>query len=446
MARVLWWGDAGCHTGFARVTHSIGDRLVRDYGHEVSVLAVNHLGDWWNTPMRLFRANKMSPTDVYGQTRIVELLADVMPEAIVILNDPVPTLKFLLQNKNDPSFALRGGGPMKAPIIAYVPIDGHNYTPALESLGGLAHRVAMTRYGESLMPGSTYIPHGVDTATYRPLSVSSPMTTSGGKVITSQREAKQAFGYDPDSFLVLRVDRNSHRKAYPDTWKALVPVMKRHSDIVVHFQCVARDEYNLDELVWREPELRQRIYFGKGLNTFTGWPEGDLAILYNAADVFVSTSWGEGFGLTLAEAAACGTPVIAQNVSAIPEVVGPGGRFIEPQREAVVPMGHEQWQPDVAAFSKAIESLYLAGGSRRKMGEAGRRHIVDSYSWDEAAKGFDLVIREQIELRSGRGSQAGSAEPGADPGRAVQHRDAGDDGEAGRGRPPDPALHGLVNG
>ena len=35
MARVLWLGDAGCHTGFGRVTHAIGERLVRDYGHDI---------------------------------------------------------------------------------------------------------------------------------------------------------------------------------------------------------------------------------------------------------------------------------------------------------------------------------------------------------------------------------------------------------------------------
>lgn len=446
MARVLWLGDAGCHTGFGRVTHSIGDRLVSKYGHEVSVLAVNHLGDWWPTPMRLYRANKLSPMDLYGQTRIVELLAEVMPEAIVILNDPVPALKFILDNKNDPTFALRSGGPMNAPILAYLPIDGYNYTPALESLGGYVTRVAMTKFGQATMPGSELVTHGVDTETFRPVSAAHPMTTSSGKVITSKREAKAAFGYDPDSFLVLRVDRNSRRKAFPDSWKALVPVMKRHGDVVVHFQCSARDEFNLDELLWREPELRRRIFFGRNLSTFKGWPEEDLAILYNAADVFLSTSWGEGFGLTLAEATASGVPVIAQNVSAIPEVVGPGGRFIEPQRAVVAPMGHEQWEPDVPAFTQAIEELYLGRGSRRKMGEAGRQHVVSNFSWDESARAFDSLIREAIDQRSGRGSQAGPA-PGPDPGSGVQHRDTSDDGEGGgAGGPAEPALHGVLNG
>ena len=55
MSKVLWLGDAGCHTGFARVTHAIGERLVRDFGHEVHVLAINYDGgDPWDTPLKMY--------------------------------------------------------------------------------------------------------------------------------------------------------------------------------------------------------------------------------------------------------------------------------------------------------------------------------------------------------------------------------------------------------
>lgn len=35
MSKLLVVGDAGCHSGFAKVVHEIGDRLVTDHGHEV---------------------------------------------------------------------------------------------------------------------------------------------------------------------------------------------------------------------------------------------------------------------------------------------------------------------------------------------------------------------------------------------------------------------------
>jgi len=56
----------------------------------------------------------------------------------------------------------------------------------------------------------------------------------------------------------------------------------------------------------------------------------ELAELYNAADVFVTLSKSEGFGIPVAESMACGTPVVASNMSALPEVVGKAGILVDP--------------------------------------------------------------------------------------------------------------------
>jgi len=58
-------------------------------------------------------------------------------------------------------------------------------------------------------------------------------------------------------------------------------------------------------------------------------PEEDLPRFYSAAELFVFPSLYEGFGLPVLEAMACGAPVIAQNSSSIPEVVGDAGILID---------------------------------------------------------------------------------------------------------------------
>jgi len=69
----------------------------------------------------------------------------------------------------------------------------------------------------------------------------------------------------------------------------------------------------------------------KGDVIFTGrLAEDDLLSLYQAADVFVDPSLFEGFGLQVAEAMACGVPVITSNVSSLPEVVGDAGVLVDP--------------------------------------------------------------------------------------------------------------------
>jgi glycosyltransferase involved in cell wall biosynthesis len=145
-------------------------------------------------------------------------------------------------------------------------------------------------------------------------------------------------------------------------------------------------------VMWNDEDIRERVSFSPQVTGYHGWDADKLALLYSAADVFVSTSWGEGFGLPALEAMACGTPVIAQDCSAISEVVGPGGVLIPPAGRITAPMGQDHCLPDIPAFTEAIEHLYKAGGVRRKLGKAAFEH-ASRFSWDYAAAKFDSILR-----------------------------------------------------
>jgi len=230
--RVLWLGDAGCHTGFGRVTHAIGERLVRDYGHDIHVLAVNYDGDHVDTNLKLYVPTKLVGHDLYGQSRFVEMLGTVEPDVVVMLNDPYVVAKFLFRNNWDKDRILL----QYRPIIAYMPVDGTNQPTEWDVVKKVTQPVVMSEFGHSWLPDAPLALHGVDSDVFRPAS-EKPLVTSAGQTIRTKREAKKALGYDPDGFLVVRVDRNSRRKDFGATFKALVPVMKRHPDIQVHFHC-----------------------------------------------------------------------------------------------------------------------------------------------------------------------------------------------------------------
>jgi glycosyltransferase involved in cell wall biosynthesis len=391
VAKVLWLGDAGCHSGFGRVTHSIGERLV-EIGHDVHVLATNHRGDYWNTTLKLYVPTLHTPSDTFGRTRIVELLDKLDPDVVVMLNDPNILLQLIFDNPYDTErYLLR-----YRPLLTYIPVDGYNQPSAWsEILTQVTNVVAMTKFGQRAFPGSQMVYHGVDTNLFWPVSPKRPITLGSGRVVTSKAEAKEALGYSRDWFLVLRVDKNSGRKDWPATWKALIPVMKRHRDVHAHFHTQITEGSTgimMNPMLSRELEVKDRFHFPDLMNAHTGWSQQDLNALYNAADLFVSTSRGEGFGLTLAEAAATGCPIIAQNISSIPEVVGPGGVLLEPERLITVPSGQDLWLANIDAFTEAIEHLYESRGARRELGKAGRDHVEKSFSWDFAATRFSEYI------------------------------------------------------
>ncbi|MBE0602927.1 MAG: methyltransferase domain-containing protein, partial [Deltaproteobacteria bacterium] len=119
---------------------------------------------------------------------------------------------------------------------------------------------------------------------------------------------------------------------------------------------------------------------------------------YNAADLFVLPSismrmWKEQFGMVLAEAMACGTPVISTSSGSIPEVVGDAG--------IVVPAN------DPGELAGAIASLCLSGTLREELGRKGRARAVGRYDSKVVAGQVGEVFARV--LRQGGGRTEGAA-------------------------------------
>jgi len=105
---------------------------------------------------------------------------------------------------------------------------------------------------------------------------------------------------------------------------------------------------------------------------------------YSAADVFATASLAETFGMTVLEAMACGTPVVAFNAGAIPEVLSKDCGIL-------VPAG------DVEKFGKALEKLIVNDELREDLGLNCRRRAEQKYSLekitDEYLKTYKEVLR-----------------------------------------------------
>lgn len=99
-----------------------------------------------------------------------------------------------------------------------------------------------------------------------------------------------------------------------------------------------------------------------------------LAEIYSQADVFVNPSKVESFGMTTAEALACGTPAIVYDTSACPEVV-------DNNTGRVVPLG------DVRALSKAIVDLCSQPG-RKEMRKACRERAISLFDRKDRYKEY----------------------------------------------------------
>ncbi|MCH8995283.1 MAG: glycosyltransferase family 4 protein [Chloroflexi bacterium] len=192
---------------------------------------------------------------------------------------------------------------------------------------------------------------GVDTETFRPLEV-----------------ARQ-----PDSILYVG-NSDDRNKGARYLLEALALLKDRRN---FRLTIVDRSNAFMAPLVARELGIEDRV-------TITGRVDREqLVRLYSETQLLVSPSLYEGFGLPAAEAMACGTPVLATTAGAFPEVIEDGVSGL------LVPPGNAQ------ALADAIEGLMDDSGLRTRLGQAGRRRIVDHFSWRETAT-RTLALYEEV--------------------------------------------------
>jgi glycosyltransferase involved in cell wall biosynthesis len=106
-------------------------------------------------------------------------------------------------------------------------------------------------------------------------------------------------------------------------------------------------------------------------------PQADLARFYAMARVAVFPSQGEeALGLSVAEAMACGLPVVASDLGGLPEVVSPEAGLLTPPKNP-------------QALADALASLLDDESRREDMGRAGQAWVGAEFSWSACVESLE---------------------------------------------------------
>ncbi|MCL6588387.1 MAG: glycosyltransferase family 4 protein [Firmicutes bacterium] len=166
---------------------------------------------------------------------------------------------------------------------------------------------------------------------------------------------------------------------------------KNIAELIYAYSKIYRELTSRQKLLILGPEGRHRDglqLLVKSLNLddnvlFPGFIKSeDMPLFYNGADLFVYPSLYEGFGLPPIEAMACGTPVIASNVSSLPEVVGGAALLVNPY--------------DTLALAEAMLDLLHNPSRRESMVQKGLKRSK-IYSWDQIARQMLKLYHEVAE-------------------------------------------------
>ena len=189
---------------------------------------------------------------------------------------------------------------------------------------GINHRV-LTRFGEEIPEHRiTYVPHGIDTVIYRPI------TDTDEDYSTLLSKSSQVRGNNGKKFVVMWNNRNIHRKHPGDVvlaYKHLCQLVDKNGGnakedclLLLHTQPVDPNGTDLIALIGELCNEYSVLFDDKILNG------KDLNVLYNVADVVVNMASNEGFGLATAEAISAGTPIVVNVTGGLQDQCG----FINP--------------------------------------------------------------------------------------------------------------------
>jgi len=210
------------------------------------------------------------------------------------------------------------------------------------------------------------IPWGVDAARFCP---------------APDRQALRArLGWEPGDTVLLSVRRMVPRMGLGQLIRAFAIASAKRPDL----RLVIGGDGPL------RPQLQELAKTAGGRVDFLGLvPAAELPAYLQAADLFVLPSLAlEAFGLVTLEALACGTPVLATNRCASPELLGPLDKRL------LIPA------TDATAIAEAVLGPGLAAARDPAFRQRCRDYVVERYSWDQTATAFEeLAAHLRAEAR-----------------------------------------------
>lgn len=320
--KILIIGDAVAQTGFSRCTHAVAGAL-HSAGHDILVIGINYYGSGHTYPYRIIPAH--DPTDHghdgWGIGRLPAVLLREFPDIVIINQDPWNIKAYFDQMSRAFSELMHNGKLSKEEFrkllnirfVGWLAVDAENQITAIDLNDRLDHVVVWTEFAKKELETrgweglTSIIPLGVDTSVFYP--------RTGAR--------SQVFPMLPEgAFVVGVVGRNQIRKRidlsirYFAKWLETLSAEERElCFLYLHVAPTGEQAVDIRALI---------SYYGlKGRVLAFEPPPGhgvtdeEMSHVYSALDVFLTTTQGEGFGLPILEAMACGVPCIVPDWSGL---------------------------------------------------------------------------------------------------------------------------------
>jgi glycosyltransferase involved in cell wall biosynthesis len=323
-------------TGFATVSSNIKREIKKAYGEQVSldILGINHYGEDYveEDGTRVFSAKINDvKNDDFGRYYFLKMVQEGDYDGIFIIQDLgvihpiIPILESIKQKKKEANKKL-----FKS--IWYFPVDCHLFATLTRHLEFFDVVVTYTEFGRDeilkfrpdLKGKIKVVNHGNNPKDFYPLNEEE-----------KKKFRKEYFGKNADKLIITNVNRNQPRKDIPNTIFGFIEAKRdwKQNGLIkepfLYLHCMPKDPLGHDlRAILMQTQL---VEYKDFMLLPKQYEENLLGVdmlngIYNASDIFITTTLGEGWGLTITEAFATKLPVIAPNTTSIKEISGEGSR------------------------------------------------------------------------------------------------------------------------
>lgn len=358
MARIVWHSCAPWSpSGYGQQT-GIWIQKLTEMGHEVFVSAYWGLSGaptQWNgiTVLPGFGAG-------YCSVSLSQHCQVIQPDLVITLGDVWVLDAGLLKDLRVAHWLPCDCRPMSTADRAVVEASG-------------AELIAMSRFGEEQFRNAgfqpVYVPHGIKTDLFKPPE--------------DRKALRESFAISETDFVIgiNGANNDAIRKALPEQMLAFAKFHAKYPDALLALHTGVHQDGGQDlEALAENLGITDRVRVVDQYRYNGGLVSAeDLAGWYGTIDVLSACSFGEGFGLPIMEAQACGTPVITTKASSMAELNSLGTQVGgQPFWNGV----HKGWwiDPSIREIADAYEKAYAERGS------------VDRVKLREFALGYDADL------------------------------------------------------
>ncbi len=206
----------------------------------------------------------------------------------------------------------------------------------------------------SIKRKSMLLYNGVDTKRFKPYG------------LELKRKLKSDILGDNNKKVIVYAGQLSDEKGFPVAIEAMKNILTKNDDCI--FLLVGDGVYTnkLEKLIKEKPFIGRAYYLGV---------VSDMEVILNISNILIVPSqWQEAFGYIIAEAGACGLPVVASDIGGIPEII------INNETGLLVKPGC------VLDLEIAINELLKNPDKHAKMSTNSRNHILKSFTLEEMIK------------------------------------------------------------